>query len=273
MTKYRLSQQHLNLLTNCPRKFQHLYLDNLTVPTTPVEQERLNWGSRFHLLMQQRELGLPIESLIAENQEMQECFDIFFKAAPEIFTPKNLENLILRQAEYSRSINFQDYILTVIYDLLIADFEQAQILDWKTYRSPQNQEKLAKNWQTRLYLYTLVETSNYPPEIVSMTYWFIQPKSQEIPHNLKFFYNQQQHEKTKHDLSQILERLSYWLKRYQESGELFPQVDVLDSCNSCQFATRCQRLPEAQLLEVDEKYTDIASNLIPHLDSIPEVLI
>ena len=112
MTKYRLSQQHLNLLTTCPRKFQHLYLDNLSVPTTPIEQERLNWGSQFHLLMQQRELGLPIESLMLENQEMQHCFENFFQAAPEILNPQTQDSLILRQAEHNRSINFNNYILT-----------------------------------------------------------------------------------------------------------------------------------------------------------------
>ncbi|MGB3508802.1 MAG: PD-(D/E)XK nuclease family protein [Microcoleaceae cyanobacterium] len=273
MTKYRLSQQHLNLITTCPRKFQHLYLDNLSVPTKPEEQERLTWGSQFHLLMQQRELGLPIESLMAENQEMRQCFDTFFQAAPEILTPKNPNNLILRQAEHSRSINFNSYILTVIYDLLIADFQLAQIFDWKTYSHPQNYQKLAKNWQTRLYLYTLVESSKYLPETVSMTYWFIQPKNQELPYNLKFFYTQKDHEKTQQDLTQILEKFSYWLKHYQEDGEPFPQVPTYDNCNSCQFATRCQKLPEFGAGEVDVESTDIASNLMRNLDSIPEVSI
>lgn len=273
MTKYRLSQQHLNLLTSCPRKFQHLYLDNLNVPTKPEEQERLTWGSQFHLLMQQRELGLPIESLIADNQEMQQCFDTFLQAAPEILTPTNQNDLILRQAEHTRSINFNGYILTVIYDLLIADFQQVQIFDWKTYSHPQNRQKLAKNWQTRLYLYTLVESSKYLPETVSMTYWFIQPKNQELPYNLNFFYNQKDHEQTQQDLSQILEQLSDWLKSYQEDGQALPQVPSYDGCNSCQFATRCQRLPEVGHQKEDIQSTDIAANLIRNLDHIPEVLI
>lgn len=273
MTKYRLSQQHLNLLTTCPRKYQHLYLDNLSVPTKPEEQERLNWGSKFHLLMQQKELGLPIESLIAENQEMQQCFETFFQAAPEILEPQNHHDVILRQAEHSRSINFNGYILTVIYDLLIANFEQAEILDWKTYSYPQKLEKLAKNWQTRLYLYTIVESTKYLPEKVSMTYWFIQPKNKERPYNLKFFYNQQDHDQTQHDLNQILEQLNYWLKDYQENDKPFPQVSNFDSCNSCQFATRCQRLSDLEEEKIAAQSIDIGSNLIPDLDYIPEVSI
>ncbi len=273
MTQYRLSQQHLNILTTCPRKFQYLYLDNLTLPTKLEEQERLTWGSQFHLLMQQRELGLPIESLIAENPEMQQCFQTFFQAAPEILAPENQNNIILRQAEHSRSIKLNGYILTVIYDLLIADFQQAQIFDWKTYSHPQKRERLAKNWQTRLYLYTLVESSKYFPETVSITYWFIQPKNQELPYNIKFFYNQKDHEKTQQDLSQILEQLTYWLKRYQEEGEAFPQVPVFHSCHSCQFATHCHPMPEVGLGQEDVQSTNITSTLIENIDSIPEVLI
>ncbi len=273
MTKYRLSQQHLNLLTTCPRKFQHLCLDNLSVPTTSSEQERLNWGSQFHLLMQQKELGLPIESLMLKNQEMQHCFDNFFQAASEILNPETQDNIILRQAEHNRSINLNGYILTVIYDLLIAEKQQAQIFDWKTYSRPQNKKKLAQNWQTRLYLYTLVETSNYLPETVSMTYWFIQPKSKTLPYKLKFYYNQQAHKTTEQDLQEILDNLTYWLKHYQEEGAEFPQVYIVDSCHTCQFATRCQRFSEVYGKEEDIKYTVISSDLIFSLDSIPEISI
>ncbi|NER05976.1 MAG: PD-(D/E)XK nuclease family protein [Okeania sp. SIO3C4] len=273
MAKYRLSQQHLNLLTTCPRKFQHLYLDNLSVPTTPVEQERLNWGSQFHLLMQQRELGLPIESLMLENQEMQYCFEIFFQAAPEILNPETQDHIILRQAEHSLSINFNGYILTVIYDLLIADIQQAQIFDWKTYSFPQNQTKLAQNWQTRLYLYSLVETSKYLPDAVSMTYWFIEPKSQKLPAKLKFSLYQQAHKKTEGDLKQILYRLNNWLKNYREKGEEFPQVQQIESCHSCQFINRCQRFIEVQDKEIDIQSTVVSTDLILSIDSIPEISI
>jgi ATP-dependent exoDNAse (exonuclease V) beta subunit len=59
-------------------------------------------------------------------------------------------------------------LLTVIYDLLIEAEDNAQILDWKTYPQPKEQNRLAKDWQTRLYLYVLAETSDYLPEQISM---------------------------------------------------------------------------------------------------------
>ena len=273
MTKYRLSQKHLNLLTTCPRKFQHLYLDSLSVPTTPIEQERLNWGSQFHLLMQQRELGLPIESLMLENQEMQHSFENFFQAAPEILNYETQDDLILRQAEHNRSINFNGYILTVIYDLLIANFQQAQIFDWKTYSYPQNKNKIAQDWQTRLYLYTLVQTSNYFPESVSMTYWFIQPKNQQLPYKLKFSYNQQLHQKTEEDLQDILDNLTKWLKHYQQESAEFPQVKIIDPCHTCQFATRCQRFSAVKHQDKYVQSVDIDPSLILNLEDIPEISI
>ena len=161
----RLSQGQLNLLERCPRQFQHIYLDQLGSPANPEQKERQTWGSRFHLLMQQRELGLPIESLVQEDPQLQCWMTAFASAAPEILTPDT--NNQFRESEHCRTLQVQDYLLTVVYDLLIADDRTAQILDWKTYPKPQNKRKLEQNWQTRLYLYVLAETSDYLPEQIS----------------------------------------------------------------------------------------------------------
>ncbi|MEL6502777.1 MAG: PD-(D/E)XK nuclease family protein, partial [Cyanobacteria bacterium J06623_1] len=58
----RLSQGQLNLLETCPRKFQNTYLEQLRPPANPEYEEKQLLGSRFHLLMQQREMGLKIRS-------------------------------------------------------------------------------------------------------------------------------------------------------------------------------------------------------------------
>jgi hypothetical protein len=234
----RLSQGQLNLLERCPRQFQHTYLDQLSSPTSPEQQERQTWGSRFHLLMQQRELGLPIESLIQQDTQLQSWMTAFASAAPEILTP-DTNSQTFRESEHCRTLQIQDYLLTVIYDLLIADERLAQILDWKTYPKPQIRRWLQQNWQTLLYLYVLAETSDYQPEHISMTYWFVQSLDQ--PQSLKFAYNNTQHQQTGQKLHRLLSKLSDWLQRYQE-GEPFPQVAKTSGCcDSCQFAVRCQR--------------------------------
>ena len=66
----RLSQGQLNLLATCPRKFQHTYLEQLAALADPKQNTRQILGSRFHLLMQQQAMGLPIQSFLAEDEQL-----------------------------------------------------------------------------------------------------------------------------------------------------------------------------------------------------------
>ena len=227
----RLSQGQLNLLTTCPPKFQQIYLEQLHSPPNPEQKEKQTWGTRFHLLMQQRELGLPIESLLAAEPELHRSLAALIQAAPEILLPGNSNQ---REAEHSRTLGFNNYLLTVIYDLLIVNKETAQILDWKTYLKPPNKKKLANNWQTRLYMYVLAETSDYVPEQISFTYWFVKLPHQ--PQSLTFTYSSNQHQQTKQDLAELLKQLDQWLKNYRSSGVSFPhRVNCETNCPYYQF--------------------------------------
>ncbi|MEQ8972225.1 MAG: PD-(D/E)XK nuclease family protein [Coleofasciculus sp. C1-SOL-03] len=256
----RLSQGQLNLLETCPRKFQHIYVDQFGSPVSPDQQERLTWGSDFHLLMQQRELGLPIDSLLKDNPQLNHWVTALMDAAPEVFAR---QSHTFREAEHCRTLTMQGYLLTVIYDLFIEDEKSAQILDWKTYPLPRNRHWLAKDWQTRLYRYVLLQTSDYLPEQISMTYWFV--KSQPRPQCFTFPYDRVQHEKTRADLTELLTRLSGWLHRYQHDHIPFPQVPIsAGKCDSCSFAVRCQRTGEREVGDGD---------LFPNLADIEEVSI
>jgi hypothetical protein len=215
----RLSQAELNLLETCPPQFQRLYLEQLGAPITPEQQEKLSWGNQFHLLMQQRELGLPIEPILEEDKQLEHSIEALIEAVPEILQS---DGKTWREAEHYRCLNFQGYLLTVVYDLLIADVEVAKILDWKTYLQPENKTKLAKNWQTRLYLYVLAETSHYLPEQISLTYWFV--KLPRKPQSLTFNYSEKQHKKTEKDLQKILNQLNCWLEDYCQKDISFPHL-------------------------------------------------
>ncbi len=206
----RLTQSHLNLLSLCPPKFQQVYVDCLSSLPAPEQQDSMQWGNRFHLLMQQRELTLPIESLLATDSELDSSFKALVQAAPELEPDPN----IWREAEHCRTLGMGDFLFTVIYDLLIAKTNQATIFDWKTYREPPRSKKLATNWQTRLYLYVLVETSEYKPEQVQMTYWFVKSGS---PKSMTFKYTQQKHQQTEQDLAMLLADLNSWLQNYRQS--------------------------------------------------------
>lgn len=258
----RLSQGHLNLLETCPRKFQQAYLEQLNSPTNPEHEERQTLGSRFHLLMQQREMGLPINSFLQTDPQLQTWMSAFANAAPEILTPAT-DRETFRESEHYRTLQVQDYLLTVIYDLLIADSHKAQILDWKTYPQPPDNRQLSKNWQTRLYMYVLAETSEYLPENISMTYWFVQ--SQGKPQNIQFTYNDSLHKQTAEKLNQLLNQLTIWLKNYQH-GESFPQVaEHSKACNYCQFDQKCDRQRRG------EATAETISNTLPSLAVIEEI--
>lgn len=258
----RLSQGHLNLLATCPRKFQHSYLEQLYTPIDPKHEEYQTLGSRFHLLMQQREIGLPIDNLLQANTQLQNWMTEFTNIAPEIFTT-NTDNQTFRESEHYRTLQIGNYLLTVIYDLLIANQDQAEILDWKTHPQPPKPKILAQNWQTRLYLYVMAETSNYLLENISMTYWFVQSKEQTK--NIKFSYNEHEHQKTTDELHQLLNNLTKWVEDYQYNQISLPQTTKSQKiCESCQYAVRCHRQKIKQVtIDINQQF--------PSLENIVEV--
>jgi CRISPR/Cas system-associated exonuclease Cas4 (RecB family) len=263
----RLSQAQLNLLETCPRKFQNTYLEQLRPPTNPDYEEKQLLGSRFHLLMQQREMGLKIRSFLETDSQLENWMRAFAITAPDILTPAN-DSEIFRESEHLRTLQVQNYLLSAIYDLLIADKEKAEILDWKTYRRSPNKRKLQNDWQTRLYLYVLAESSDYPPENISMTYWFVQSESK--PHSIKFSYSSLQHQQTEKKLNRHLNNLTKWLQGYQQ-GEQFPQIpEGSKTCNYCQYASRCERITVNSEEKSSQDLLRVDSNLV-NLANIQEV--
>lgn len=222
----RLSQTQLNLLATCPPLLQRTYWEQLRLPVNPEVEETRDWGSRFHLLMQQRELGLPIDSILRENPEMQHSLEALIEAVPQLF---DTNQYTWRDTEHCRTLSFDDYLLTAIYDLLLLTEEKAEIIDWKTYLQPPSRVKLAQNWQTRLYLYILAETSAYTPEKIAFTYWFVKLPTQ--PKSLSFNYSEELHAQTKKDLNQLLSQLTEWIEAYETEGTPFPhRQDCLTNC-------------------------------------------
>jgi hypothetical protein len=242
---WQLSQSHLNLLAACPRKFQHRYLDRLESSIGLENNPYQQLGAQFHQLMQQRALGLDIAPLVATDKRLQDWFQAFMQVPPPMIAG-------IHQSEHQRLGWLDGYVLVAIYDRLIQNADQAQILDWKTYALPRQVAHLRNNWQTRLYLYLLAETSEYDPEQLSMTYWFAAASTQpEATTNfVTFTYNQNWHEQTHRDLTQLLYQLNQGLSAY-EGGQALPQVSLTaGQCVSphhrCEFAERCERGLQAE---------------------------
>lgn len=244
MPPLRLSQTQLNLLSACPRKFQQLYLEQLAAPIDPDQHERQSQGQRFHRLMQQWQLGLPVEPMLQEDPQLQRWFTTFQAAAAEILRLSDGDSLRSQASEHTRTLVIGDYLLTVVYDLLLIGDHSAKILDWKTYGRPRRIDQLLQNWQTRLYLYVLAETSRFAPADLAIVYWFFQgadaTEPLPTPQSVTIAYDADKHEQTRRDLTTLLQQLSEWLASYQH-GVAFPQVQQLEMCEACSFAIRCDR--------------------------------
>lgn len=262
----QISQGQLNTLAYCPRRFQHTYLEQLSVPPNPDQQAALTLGDRFHLLMQQRELGLAIAPMQRSSEEEARIYDAverFLASAPEVLRRDRVQ---FRQSEHRRTLPLDSFLLTVVYDLLILETDQAEILDWKTYATVPSPAILKDNWQHKLYPFVLAETSNYSPEQITLSYWFVRPhvaQTEAPPTHLKFPYNRDIHEQTRQELQQILMTLTAYLHQF-EAGNSLPQVaEGSDRCSHCPFAIRCQRI----------RSSSSTNEAVPSLDEIDEIVI
>lgn len=276
-----LSQSHLSLLENCPRRYQYVFFDALSGPTSFDQQMRAQWGKQFHLLMQQRALNLPVDALFEADAEMAQSVAALVEAAtdslpePSIASDSTisavlqansmpaLENAVsvgepFSQSEHRRTLAFNGYLLTVVYDRVVVKTTeigvQGEILDWKTYPKPPKKAWLAQDWQTRLYLYVLCETTPLLPEQISMTYWFVRQgrpspdfavssaasdsdasSSLDKPSAYRFQYSLDKHDQTRRDLAELTDGLSKMMARSH-----FPMVDIgLGRCDRCPFNVRC----------------------------------
>ncbi|MEM9483504.1 MAG: PD-(D/E)XK nuclease family protein [Cyanobacteria bacterium P01_F01_bin.116] len=239
-----LSQNHLKLLETCPQRFQYIFDQSLAVPPSQEFQEAAVWGSQFHLLMQQQALGMPIDVMSMANKEMVAKVDALKQKAPHLFQSGEHESL--RQSEHQRTLALNGYVFTVIYDLVVLTPTAGMIVDWKTYLKPPLKRYLADDWQTRLYLYVLKETTDLLPEQLNMDYWFVRHRDQQgnelPPSEYRFTYSLAQHDQTRAYLLRLTDRLS----AMRQSGN-FPKTDYRDRCTRCPFQIRCQRLDEPVL--------------------------
>lgn len=252
-----ITQGHLNTFTQCPRRYQYQYLEQLGAPLEPQFHARTEWGSQFHLLMQQYILGLPGSPL--PESPMSQAVQMLITAVPELQAPW------YQAAEHRRVLTQteQEMLLVVVYDLLAVRGDRAHILDWKTYPKPPNLQKLVNNWQTLLYPFLLVETSGYEPEQVTMTYWFVQ--TGQTPESWSYEYHQPAHERIKSRLGTTLQQIQTLTEEYEQmESPSFPMLDSTQEhpvCQFCPFQIRCQT----------ETRSRFATDWSAQVTSIPEV--
>ncbi len=258
----KLSQGNLTVLETCPRLFQHQVLEQLGVPQLGELWERLQLGSQFHQLMQQRSQQLPIEPIVASDPDLTRWFRAVQDYGADLF-PGLEDKTVWTDSEHVRTLEWLGHTVVGIYDYVILTASSAQILDWKTYPKPIATHHIQHNWQSRLYPFLLAQTSDYLPEQIEMRYWFFQgrdrtesaqsrvdPQSNQ-PQMLRLPYDRFQQEQTAQDLTALLTQLNRWLEAYERLGEDFPQTEVRSTCETCGFAVRCDRVVNSAVQSLD----------------------
>ncbi|WP_072621738.1 PD-(D/E)XK nuclease family protein [Spirulina major] len=233
----RLSQGQLNTFTQCPRRYQYTYHEQLGRPLDPNRQESLTWGSQFHTLMQQRELGLPVEGMFGPDDPLGVTYQALLAKLPEL---RESDPNVVREAEHRRVLQWPDVVLTVVYDLLLVTAHEATILDWKTYRDLPPREQVEQNWQTKLYPYVLAATSDYTPEQITMTYWIVGDAENVRSHT--FPYSTAAYLATQNELRHIVAQLLTAEEQYRNDNAPFAQVpEAKGLCRRCPFVQCCER--------------------------------
>ncbi|NJN72743.1 MAG: PD-(D/E)XK nuclease family protein, partial [Limnothrix sp. RL_2_0] len=118
--------------------------------------------------------------------------------------------------------------------------DRLTICDWKTFPQPENPNYLCNHWQTKLYLYVLAETTDFAPENLSMTYWFV--KLPNKPESFTVKYSPESHAKTRQELDQLLTRLQHSMDDYFRANIPLQHPDQ-QPCKCCPPELRKRRSP------------------------------
>ncbi|MGH2412717.1 MAG: hypothetical protein ACRDEA_03265 [Microcystaceae cyanobacterium] len=175
------------------------HLVNLrTLSRIPDERKKSLVEQQFNLLITQSILGLPIEKLLDNYPQFKDWLPQIREAAPKIWTVPEHQKVTNFPINYPHL----GYLLRTTYDLLVADSENAQIHYWTT-ANPVSLEQLNRDWHTQLDLFLLVQSLQYNPEKVSLTYWFL---TQFKVVKVTIFYDGDLHKQFQENLSQILQQ-------------------------------------------------------------------
>ncbi len=214
----RLSVRQLETLDREPEQYYSRHVVETTVPhLSSAASER---GQRFHQLMQQQYLGLPIAALLKDDSELARYWQAF-----QTFPPPLLPGAEQR-AEWPIAIGQPPFQLYGVVDLWVETTDSIQIVDWKTYRRVPQSFALEHHWQTRLYCY-LAQTL-YPQHQIEMLYWFTEAPQQPI----RIRHTVQRQNAIQQRLTVLLAQLATW----QASG-IYPQPATLVTQASFDWAS------------------------------------
>lgn len=238
-----LSRYKLTTFLTCRRQFQLRYLDRLSWPNRPLNAQSetaVSRGQAFHQLIQQHFLGIPVVPAAIEDVQLRRWWTLFVHNHPPLPDGQRLPEINL-------TVPVGNHLLNGRFDLVVlgetaAGLPAAHVFDWKT-GSPQDESKLRRDWQTRLYLGMLAtggrslwpgkhDDNRMVPENVSITYWYVQEP--DAPRVIR--YHSEAHTQNWAELGDLIQQIEQQL-----AGASWPMTDDLAQCRTCAYQTFCGR--------------------------------
>jgi CRISPR/Cas system-associated exonuclease Cas4 (RecB family) len=261
------SQSSLQEYSDCPRRFQLRFIEQLhwpAVETEPVlENERRQIeGQVFHRIVQQHLIGLPPGKIsrLANMSNLDTWWKNFQAFIPDL-------NGYTKYAELTLSSPIGEYRLVAKYDLLaFKPGEKALIFDWKTYTRRPRDEVMAARWQTRVYRSLLAKAGIHlnnnltiESDQIEMKYWYADFPSEPA----RFPYNDQQFKRDWSAIEKVVKEIS--------STEEFPMTDDESICRFCVYRSFCDRGKQAANFDEEKLELEPDSTFELNFEQIGEI--
>jgi CRISPR/Cas system-associated exonuclease Cas4 (RecB family) len=254
---FSFSQSSLQDYSDCPRRFQLRYIEQLQWPAVETEpilenERRQQEGQLFHRMVQQYMIGLPAEKLsqLAQTPNLSRWWENY------LGTNFNLDGFALHP-ELTLAAPVGIYRLLAKYDLIaVKPGERVTIYDWKTNHKRPRDEWMAARFQTRVYKSMLIEAGGhlndgnpFLPEQIEMIYWYAEYPGEPA----RFPYSSSQHKRNWDALTGLINEIG--------NHRHFPLTDDDKKCTYCPYRSYCNRGGKAgstdEMAEAEQTDTEI----------------
>jgi len=244
---FQFSQACLQDFVDCRRRFWLRYIKRFAWPAIPAAPAReferyILLGNRFHHLVHQHRLGIPVEKLsdAIREDELHVWWENYLKTADSLWENEEFYGSSL-YAENILSTPLNGYRLIAKYDLLVISPQgKAMVVDWKTSRqSSQSQRRrgLTQSLQTSVYPYVLVMAAgsslnaSLNPDHIEMVYWFTNFPNQPE----RFQYDKSRFDEDKRTINDLSAQI------LSLAEDQFTQTPVEHHCRYCVYRSYCER--------------------------------
>jgi len=269
---FEFSQSNLKDYLACRKRFWLRHIQGVVWPAqvsdSPLQYEQeMLLGKRFHRLVQQQLLGLPVQELEAHASADENLYTWWQSFNQRMFPRLQGERHV--ETRLSALMN-QARVIAVLDLVLLTPENRLMIYDWKTSQRKPQRRFLENDLQTRIYSCLLVLAGahlNHGQAVscdqVEMVYWFAgQPDQPE-----RFPYSQEQFES---DLGYV-QKLIAEIRSLPPEG--FTMTEDTQVCKPCVYRSLCDRgVIAADLGDVDTTAeTEPVLGLDLDLDQIAEI--